>query len=138
MLNAVKPNFTERQANAVGPLTLAHIGDAVYELLVRTNLVFRGPALVDILHQKTVSYVNAEAQAKAADRIQPHLSEEEIAAYKRGRNCHSHAAPHHTSEAAYHKVTGLECLFGWLYLRGRIDRINELFEIIWEEGDNEP
>ena len=133
MLDSVTTKFTERQANAVGPLSLALLGDAVYELLVRTNLIAKGPALVDSLHQKTVSYVNAEAQAKAADRIQPILSEDETAAFIRGRNCHSHAAPHHTTEAVYHKATGLECLFGWLYLCGRTERIKELFEIIWEE-----
>ena len=138
MLNAITPNYTERQTNALGPLTLALVGDAVFELMVRTNLVLKGPSQVDSLHQRTVSYVKAEAQARSADRIVPVLSEEESSVYKRGRNCHSHAAPHHTTEAAYHKATGLECLFGWLYLCGKTERLRELFAIIWEEGKNEP
>ena len=137
MLIPFSPVLSEKQANEASALALAHVGDAVFELLVRTSLVSKGPAQVESIHHRTVAHVNAEAQAKAADKLQAVFSAEELSVYKRGRNSHSHAAPHHMSPAAYHKATGLECLFGWLYLCGRHERILELFRIIWEGDTNE-
>ena len=85
------------------------------------------------LHRLTVEQVRAEAQAEAAKKLLPHLDEEELAVYKRGRNTKVNSAPHHAEIAQYHAATGLEALFGWLYLQGRNERIGELFTIIMEE-----
>ena len=114
-------------------LALAHIGDAVYELLVRTELCRSGRHTAGDLHRQTVSFVSALAQAKAARKLLPQLTEAEAAVYRRGRNSRSHAAPHSVSEGEYHAATGLEALFGWLYLREENDRINELFAMIMED-----
>ena len=117
-------------------LGLAHIGDAVYELLIRTMLCSRGHSQVTQLHNLTVSYVKAPAQARAMEAILPLLSEEETAVYKRGRNAHVHSVPHNAAVVEYHMATGLEALFGWLYLLGRQERIQELFLVIMEAQDH--
>lgn len=122
--------LTAAQANALSMLALAHVGDAVYELLVRSMLAAQGPATVQELHRRTVSYVRAEAQAQAVRRILPMLDEDETAVYKRGRNSHVHGIPPHANPGEYHSATGLEALLGWLYLQGRTDRIRILFESI--------
>lgn len=114
-------------------LALAHVGDAVYELLVRSMLASEGPSQMQELHRKTVSFVRAEAQAQAARRILPCLSEEEAAVYRRGRNCHVHGIPAHANPSEYHSATGLEALLGWLYLQGRSGRIAELFRMMTED-----
>ena len=85
------------------------------------------------LHRLTVSYVNAPAQAAAMQKILPKLTEAELAVYKRGRNAKVHSVPQKATEAEYHSATGLEALFGWLYLQGQRERIDELFEAIMEE-----
>ena len=125
--------LTAKEADGLSMLALAHVGDAVYELLVRSMLTLRGPAQVQDLHRSTVAYVRAEAQAKAAEKIQPLLSEEEAAVYRRGRNCRVHGIPQHANPGEYHAATGLEALFGWLYLQGREERVRELFRSITEE-----
>ena len=114
-------------------LALAFLGDAVYELLVRTMLTKRGPAQVQDLHRSTVTFVRAEAQAKAAEKVMPLLSEEEAAVYRRGRNCRVHGIPPHANPGEYHAATGLEALFGWLYLQGKEERVHELFRSITED-----
>ena len=121
------------EANAMSSLALAHVGDAVYELLVRSMLTLRGPAQVQDLHRSTVAYVRAEAQAKAAEKILPLLSEEEAAVWRRGRNCRVHGIPPHANPGEYHAATGLEALFGWLYLQGKEERVRALFRSITEE-----
>lgn len=133
--NYFQMNFTPRQVNEVTNLGLAHIGDGVYELLCRTYLCAGGDHTVKNLHKDTVSLVNAPAQAKFADKILPQLTEEEVAFFRRGKNAHTHAAPKAASRAEYAKATGLETLFGALYLLGRIDRLNELFHIMMEENN---
>ena len=125
--------LTAKEADKLSMLALAHVGDAVYELMVRTMLTLRGPAQVQDLHRSTVAYVRAEAQAKAAERILPLLSEEEAAVYRRGRNCRVHGIPPHANPGEYHAATGLEALFGWLYLQGKEERVGELFRMITEE-----
>ena len=125
--------LTSKEADRLSMLALAHVGDAVYELLVRSMLTLHGPAQVQDLHRSTVAYVRAEAQAKAAEKIQPLLSEEEAAVYRRGRNCRVHGIPQHANPGEYHAATGLEALFGWLYLQGREERVRELFRSITEE-----
>ena len=132
-MREIIPELTVQDVNKIGMLGLAHVGDAVYELLVRSRLCAEKPASVTQLHKQTVSKVNAAAQAAAADRILPLLTEEEHSIYKRGRNAKVNSVPHHAETAQYHSATGLEALFGWLYLLGRTDRIRELFAAITEE-----
>ena len=105
----------------------------MYDLLVRAWLCAHGRATGKGLHRAAVELVKAPAQAERAERILPLLTEEEAAVYKRGRNAHVHAVPHSASRADYLKATALECLLGDLYLRGRRERINELFTIMMEE-----
>ena len=133
MEDLFKMNFTEAQVNAVSNLGLAHIGDGVYELLCRTYLCAAGDKTVLKLHRDTVSLVNAPAQAKFADMLKPHLTEQELAFYRRGKNAHTHASPKAASRLEYAKATGLETLFGALYLLGQTERLNALFHIIISE-----
>ena len=126
-------NYTVRQVNAISNLALALIGDGVYELLCRTYLCTQGDQTVLKLHKDTVNMVKAPAQAKYADLLKPHLTEEETDFYRRGKNAHTHAAPKAATRAEYAKSTGLEALFGALYLLGRTDRLLELFQLCVEE-----
>ena len=128
-------NFTPQQVNAISNLGLAHVGDGVYELLCRAYLCHKGDQTVLKLHRDTVDMVKATTQAKYADILKNHLTEEEFAYYRRGKNAHTHAAPKSASRAEYAKATGLEALFGALYLLGRTDRLNELFHILLEEAN---
>lgn len=128
------PQLDIGEINNLSMLGLAHVGDAVYELMTRTLLCAEGHAQANDLHHRTVEYVNASSQAKAADRIQNLLTDEEMRVYKRGRNTRVHSVPHHAQISEYHAATGLEALFGYLFLQGRKDRLNELFlEINREE-----
>lgn len=132
MDNYFQMNFTVRQVNAMTNLALAHMGDGVYELLVRGYLCTRGDKTVQKLHNDTVALVKATTQAKLMDKILPVLTEEEQDFYRRGKNSHTHGAPKSASPKEYAKATGLECLFGALYLLGRRSRLNELFQIMME------
>ena len=123
-------NLTDAELRAMSSLALAHIGDAVYELLVRTYVCRQGGVTSNSLHNATVSHVSAGAQARAAARLEPILTEEELAVYRRGRNAHVNSVPHGSSIGEYHAATGLEALFGWLYLRGERGRLGELFSAI--------
>lgn len=118
---------------SVSVLGLAHIGDAVYELLVRTWLCENGKNTAQGLHRETVRYVAAPAQAKASEKLIPSLTEEELTIFKRGRNTKVHSVPKNADLSEYHAATGLEALFGWLYLKGSKDRISALFGLITEE-----
>lgn len=133
MMDYFYPQMSEQDVNKISMLGLAHIGDGVYELLTRTILCTRGHSSVIELHKLTVSYVNAPAQAAAAEKILPLLSEKESAVYRRGRNAKVNSVPHNANIAQYHAATGLEALFGWLYLQGRTERIGQLFAAIMEE-----
>ena len=126
------PNMSEQDVNKISMLGLAHIGDSVYELLTRTMLCCQGHSSVIELHKLTVSYVNAPAQAAAAEEILPLLSDKESAVYRRGRNAKVNSVPHNASINQYHAATGLEALFGWLYLQGKTERIGQLFAAIME------
>ena len=128
--------LTADQLNAMSSLALAHVGDAVYELLVRTMLAQSGELTSGALHKKTVSYVAAPAQAKAAERLAPFLTEEERRVYNRGRNSRVHGVPSGCSVAEYHAATALEALFGHLWLEGKAARVTELFTIIIREADH--
>ncbi len=134
MDNLFQMEFTPQQVNAISNTGLALVGDGVFELLVRTYLCTQGDQTVLKLHKDTVSMVNAATQAKYADLLKPHLTEEEYAYFRRGKNAHTHAAPKSATKAEYAKATGLEALFGALYLLGRTQRLNELFRILMEES----
>ncbi len=118
---------------SLSTLGLAHLGDGVYELMVRSWLVLHGRAKAKDLHKATVQYVAAPAQAERFERIQPLLDQEEADVFRRGRNTAPHSIPKAASRAQYQTATGLEALFGWLYLQGRTERLNELFAAMMEE-----
>ncbi len=126
-------NMAKRDIDAISNLGLAHIGDGVYELMCRSWLCGRGEHTLKRLHLESVALVKAPTQAKFADKLKPHLTEEELAYFRRGKNAHSHAAPKSATPQEYSKATGLETLFGALYLAGKIQRLNELFFLMMEE-----
>lgn len=132
MENFFAMNLTEKEINAFSNLSLAHIGDGVYELLCRSYLCAQGQHTVGQLHKETVQLVKAPTQARLMEQLLPHLTEQELAWYRRGKNAHVHAVPKGASPAEYAKATGLEALFGALYLAGQTQRINELFHIMME------
>lgn len=117
---------------SLSTLGLAHLGDGVYEVMVRSWLVLHGKAKAKDLHRATVKYVAAPAQAERFEKIQPLLTDEETDVFRRGRNTAPHSIPKAASRAQYQTATGLEALFGWLYLQGRTQRLNELFAIMME------
>ena len=127
------PELGTDDLRAISSIGLAHMGDAVFELLVRTWLCRHGKATGRGLHQATVRLVCAESQSEKARRILPELTEEELAVFKRGRNAQVHSVPAHASRAQYGEATALEALLGWLWLQGRRERINELFCHMMEE-----
>ena len=129
------PHMSAAEVNAISMLGLAHIGDGVYELLTRTMLCKQGHSAAAKLHRLTVSYVNAPAQAAAVKQIMPLLTAQELAVYKRGRNAKVNSVPQKATEGEYHAATGLEALFGWLYLQGETQRIDSLFAAIMEDDD---
>ena len=124
--------MSAREANSISMLGLAHVGDAVYELLIRSMLCQQGHYAVGDLHRSTVTLVRAEAQAQAMALLLDLLDEQELAVYKRGRNTRVNSVPKHAQLSQYHAATGLEALFGWLYLQGKLERINQLFRVIME------
>ena len=119
----------------LSPLTLAFMGDTVFDLLVRSELICQANRPVKDLHSTASKRVCAKAQADGIRRIMPMLTEEELAVFKRGRNAHTGAIPKHASSADYHYATGLESLFGWLYLKGDTERIIYLFNAIRETDE---
>lgn len=133
MQNFFQHQMNNQQLGQISALGLAHCGDAVFELLVRSWLICGGKATCKNLHRATVSYVCAPAQSARMERILPLLTEEEAAWYRRGRNAHVHAIPKNATHEQYSRATGLECLFGALYLSGQTERLNELFVRLMEE-----
>ena len=132
MENYFEMNLSRQQINAISNLGLAHMGDCVFEILCRAYLCARGDKTVKNLHKDTIQMVNATSQAKFMDKLLPHLNEEELAWYRRGKNSHVHAVPKSCTPAEYAKATGLEALFGALYLTGQTARLNELFKLVME------
>ena len=128
MENYFEMNLSRQEINAISNLGLAHMGDCVFEILCRAYLCARGGKNVGNLHRDTINMVKASSQAVFADKLLPHLDEEELAWYRRGKNSHVHAVPKSCTPAEYAKATGLEALFGALYLSGQTDRLNELFK----------
>ena len=128
--------MTNREANQYGTAALAFLGDAVYEQFVREMIVCRANMPAAKLHNEAVKYVCCEYQSAAAERIFDRLSEDEQAVYKRGRNADGITPPKHSTVIDYRRATGLECLFGYLYLIGESARLREIFGMITEEQEN--
>ena len=118
----------------LNPMTLAFVGDGVYEMLAREEIVRRHISLsADRLHRRTVELVRASAQAAGFLAIEPLLTETELAVFKRGRNANGVTHPKNSSAAEYRAATGLEALFGWLYLSGENERLRALFQKILDD-----
>ena len=132
MENFFQMNFDKRQVDAISNLGLAHMGDCVFEILCRSYLCAKGEKTVDKLHRDTISMVKATSQAKLMEKMIPLLTEEELAYYRRGKNSHVHAVPKSATPQEYAKATGLEALFGALWLLGQTERLNELFQTVIE------
>ena len=115
--------------------SLAYLGDAVIELMVRQMLLSRDTGDVGKMNKIADGLVRATYQSQAMDRLMPILTEEEIAVFKRGRNTHSHTVPKSAKVSDYRKATGMEALFGFLYLEGRQERLKELFSIAFESTE---
>lgn len=129
MENLFQMHFTVAQVNAMSNLALAHVGDGAYELLCRAYLCQKGDKTVLRLHKDTVQMVKAPAQARFAAAIRGLLTEQEADFFRRGKNAHTHAAPKSATPQEYAQATGLETLFGALFLMGQTHRLNELFTV---------
>lgn len=129
MTDLLAPKLADSEINAISSLGLAHLGDAVFELMARTWLVANGKVTAKQLHRETVKIVKAAAQAEAARKLTDALTERELTVFKRGRNTHPHHTPNSVDVNQYRLATGLETLFGWLWLQGENDRLNDLFMI---------
>ena len=130
MENYFEMNLSRQDINAISNLGLAHMGDCVYEMLVRSYLCAQGNKTVAQLHKQTITMVKATYQAAFVDKMLPLLCEDEMTYYRRGKNSHVHAVPKSASTQEYAKATGVEALFGYLYLSGQKERANELFNLI--------
>jgi ribonuclease-3 family protein len=126
-------NMPRESLLTLSSLGLAHLGDSVFEVMVRSWLCLQGKAKPRDLHRATVKYVAAPAQAAMVQKILPILTQDEQDVYRRGRNTAPHSVPKAASRGEYQAATALEALFGWLYLQGRTDRLNELFAIMMDE-----
>lgn len=137
LLDQIKDTFgcEEVDVKTYSPLALAFIGDGIFEIIIRTVVVERGNRSADGLHKTKSHVVNAKVQAKMAEALLSELTEEELACFKRGRNAKSHTAAKNASIAEYRKATGLEALFGYLYLQGKEERILELTKLGLEKVD---
>ena len=129
ILNEICQPLSEKEARMYSPLTLAFLGDAVYSLLVRNMLALSANKPTGKLHKESITYVNAAFQAQAIKELLPHLNENEEYIFKRGRNAHSAHSPKNQSDADYRYATGLETLYGYLYLCGETERIKEIFNL---------
>lgn len=125
ILEAIKRDFDCREIDirTYSPLALAYIGDAIYDLVIRTIVVERGNTSANKLHRKTVNYVNARIQAQMIEALMDELTEEEQTVYKRGRNAKSYTTAKNASVIEYRKATGFEALCGYLYLTGKQERM---------------
>jgi ribonuclease III family protein len=131
MLDYIKQQFElkEVEVNGYSPLTLAYIGDSIYDLVIKTIVVSKANCPAGKLHKQTSELVKAEAQANMANLLQEYMTEEEQTIYRRGRNAKSYTMAKNASVADYRKATGLEAVFGFLYLKNNIARIVDLVKI---------
>ena len=132
MENFFEIKLPKQEIDSISNLGLAHMGDCVFEILVRAYLCAKGEKTVDKLHRDTIRMVKATSQADFADKMLPLLTEEELAYYRRGKNSHVHAVPKSATPAQYAKATGVEALFGYLFLSGQKERANEIFNLVME------
>ena len=133
-----QPPLTPDEAKQYSPLTLAFLGDSVYEVMVRETLLREANRPARELHAQAVAHVRAAYQADAAGRIADMLTEQEADILRRGRNASGISVPKHATPADYRKATGFECLFGYLFLCGQTARLRELFAVIWQNSQQEP
>lgn len=119
----------DRDVRTYSPLTLAYLGDAVYEVVVRTILVKKANCPVNTLHHQASALVRASAQSAMIERLEDKLTEEELSVYRRGRNAHSATMPKHAAMADYRRATGFEALIGYLYLKEEIGRMLDLIHL---------
>lgn len=130
MTDYLSLKLNEDEIHNISALGLAHLGDAVYELMVRSWLCKSGRATAKGLHKAAIGYVAAPAQAQAVAKLTPFLTADELTVFKRGRNTRVNSVPKSSTTDEYHASTGFESLLGYLYLKGETTRLNELFEII--------
>ena len=135
LLNLIKRDFRlgEVDLKTLSPLTLAFVGDCIYDLILRTVIVERHNASPNQLHREKSRLAKAPAQAEMAEVLQEHLTQEELAVYRRGRNAKSHTTAKNASVLDYRKATGLEALYGWLYLSGQEERLLQLLRLSLDE-----
>jgi len=127
--------LTDREANAYSPLSLAFLGDSVYDTLVREHLLMKANMPVSKLHSAKIKLVCAEFQSDAYEKVAEQLSERELAVLKRGRNATGNTVPKHADAVQYRRATAIESLFGFLYITGRTERVRELFALIISDGE---
>lgn len=128
-------SIISKKPSQLAPLTLAYIGDGVYELFVRTRVIEENENMpAHKLHKKTIQYVRAHAQSQSITAMLPHLTEEENAVFRRGRNAKSHTVPKNADLMDYKRATGFEALIGYLYLSGQENRLKELMDIAYENA----
>lgn len=127
--------LTDREANAYSPLSLAFLGDSVYDTLVREHLLMKANMPVSKLHSAKIKLVCAEFQSDAYEKVAEQLSERELAVLKRGRNATGNTVPKHADAVQYRRATAIESLFGFLYITGKTERVRELFALIISDGE---
>ena len=135
LLGQLKKEFDCKEVDikAYSPLTLAYIGDSIYDVIIRTVVVERGNRTADKLHKTAVKYVKAGTQAAMIEALQEYLSEEEAAVYRRGRNAKSYSTAKNATVADYRKATGMEALLGYLSLSDQLGRAIELVKLGLEQ-----
>jgi ribonuclease-3 family protein len=127
--NTIKHNFNKKiSANEYSPLVLAYIGDAIYEVYVRTMIISKGNTAVNNMHKEAKKYVKASEQARIYHTIEAILTESEMSVFKRGRNAKSFTVPKNAVLSDYKHATGLEALVGYLYIDGQLERLMELLD----------
>lgn len=137
LLRQIKTAFACKDVDVrtYSPLTLAYIGDGIYDLIIRTVVVERANRSANELHKRTTKYVKAQAQAAMISVLEEHLTEEEAVIYKRGRNAKSYTTAKNASVGDYRKATGFEALMGYLYLEDKMERALELVKTAIEKLD---
>lgn len=130
MTDVFKPDFSDEEIDSMSSLALAHVGDAVFELLIRIWACKHRALTAENMHRTAVGFVNARAQAEFSEKILGSLTEEELKVFKRGRNAKVNSIPKNADISDYHSATGLETLIGYLYLKGRDERIADLFDVM--------
>lgn len=131
-INSILSKENIPEINTLSPLTLAFLGDSVYEMFIRTKILSMGNRPASELHKIAVGYVKAKAQAQAAHKILDKLSDTELLIYKRGRNTNIHTVPKNADMADYRHATALEALIGYLYLNGEEERLKEILELVFD------